>query len=227
MKKSALPAAIIAAAFTFGVPATLNAAETVEDDLDFASSAFELSPAAAEPAASYSRAVGFEFFGALGEEEFCGEDVWLVGLSMRYTISQNIETGTTEKLSPEFFILGNLGGGYINRDDPYEEFVEIDHWSLMGILGANLRYHVGDVFSVYVGARAGIDFASVSDDENEDSDIGWVYGVGVGCDLRLSERVALTFGADYLTTAAAPKLSGAEFGNMSYTFYSGGLKILF
>lgn len=183
----------------------------------------------------YEHSLGGEIFYGDGDGEILGKDTWIAGLGCRYTIRQK----NTEEplLSPEFFVLANLAYGEVTRtyDLSYDSTdLWVEQYHVMGILGANLRCRLGSALSVYVGARMGLDFmflyaADEMDafEESEDSDLGWIYGIGLGAELKLSDSFALTFGVDRLTTSASPKLWGEAIGQQSFTFYSLGLKYIF
>lgn len=180
-----------------------------------------------------SSSLSAEVFYAESDLKYWGESTNMGGLGMRYAIAQISDSSSFQRLSPEFFFGGCVGYGYGEPDassyrewDRYFEFVH-----LVGMMGANLRYKVGEHFSFYVGARMGLDYLYFYSDDGEDDtsgdDLGWIYGIGIGADISFSKNFAMTFGVEHLNSTAQPEVWSAKLPKQEYTMYSVGVKFMF
>lgn len=179
---------------------------------------------------------GESFFAAATkkpDDDFKKVNLWGANVRYSYETAQSLVVGAL--VVPEFY--GIAGFGYGTVDQLFGNF-RWDYNVLMGQLagGANLRCHVNDRFSVFGGVRAGLayervelDVSTISYSKRED-DIGFLYGVGAGAELKLSEHGSLTFGIDYLASTAQPNFKDVEDGKLNkqaYVVFSIGAKFTF
>ena len=150
------------------------------------------------------------------------------GLGLSYMLRQQCVNDEVQTLSSEFLISGLFGLGYGEVQFYSDTQYEIRHF--MCTLAANLRYNVGSVVSLYVGARMGAEFLLFSmddEDSTQDSDFGLTYGWGMGCSLAFSENFSMTLGVDCLTSEAEVDAGGYALPSVGYTIYSFGFNWIF
>ena len=58
----------------------------------------------------------------------------------------------------------------------------------------------------------------------DDSDVGFLYGVGVGGQIDFSDFAALVFGIDYVGMTAEPEVGGIKTDEQAYMMFSVGYK---
>lgn len=58
----------------------------------------------------------------------------------------------------------------------------------------------------------------------DDSDVGFLYGVGVGGQIDFSDSAALVFGIDYVGMTAEPEVGGIKTDEQAYMMFSVGYK---
>lgn len=58
----------------------------------------------------------------------------------------------------------------------------------------------------------------------DDSDVGFLYGVGVGGQIDFSDFAALVFGIDYVGMTAEPEVGGIKTEEQAYMMFSIGYK---
>lgn len=188
---------------------------------------------------------GESFFAAATkklDDDFKRVNLWGANVRYSYETAQSVVVGAL--VVPEFY--GIAGFGYGSQSKSYSETAttypgttKADALLVQLAGGANLRCHVNEQFSVFGGVRAGFAYESVkveqkspyfsSISERED-DIGFLYGVGAGAELKLSEQGSLTFGIDYLASTAQPDFSGDIEGKVdkqAYVVFSIGAKFTF
>lgn len=164
---------------------------------------FELSDSAPEWETEYIFSAGYEFF--------CDKSRDYFGLNLRFSARPE----TDSALSPEYYVSFGIGR-YFRR--------------FPGIFGVNLRGEVSEAFSLYAGARIGIEYAHdegaydpVSNSSNSESDLGLIYGVGCGMEFTFGKYFALTLGADYLCSTAEIE----RLGEQNNLLFSVGWKVSF
>lgn len=180
-------------------------------------------PAGTMPAESnngWTSSISVEGFYGLAQEKLYKErdmdELDIGGLSVRYTSRKQ----TGEIISPEVFGIVSLGGGsldqtwsYIN----YREELSYELFTMQAAVGANIRVQATDNFSLFAGARIGLALESLdieatamssSDywhvDWNE-VNLGFLYGVGIGAQLDITEHHGITVGLDYVASTAEPE----------------------
>ncbi len=155
-------------------------------------------------------------------------EVDLGGLTVEYTrnMSSNVD----------FVIATSLGGGsseyertssYYNGSyystTTYSQELTIATYEVE--VGVNLNASLGDVFSVFVGPRIGVNFLFAQYDNNgdkeHDTELGLLYGVDAGAVFSFNNRNALTLGIGSRASTAQPldieKQSWVRF-SISYRF---------
>jgi len=226
----------------FALLGTATIVNAQDYDTDMATDYGEAS-VANEPATSateYVRSWAAEAFWATSDTTFWGKHMDMGGLNFRYYIRQRSPADTAQSLSPEFFLHAGAGlgggscgsGGYgDHRDDAAYTFVHF-----IGMMGANLRYNINERFSLYIGARMGLDWlyfdadtGYVDEDNSKDNgnDLGWIYGFGLGADVAFTKNFSLSLGVEHLNSSAQPKVWGAEIPKQEYLVYSVGVKFAF
>lgn len=220
MKKLTFPLFCISCVSAFGAEQN-----TLTDDFSFDSySPADYSAPVAESAGTETSAVvGIEAFYADSDAAFGNDSLNMGGVNLRYTVRQNSPEDFFQKLAPEFFIVGGLGFGY--GDYGNDETFEFYH--VIGMLGANLRCGFGEHFSLYAGARMGIDFFDFSADSGSGNDLGWIYGLGIGADIALSRTFSVTLSVEHLTSSAQPEAGALKLPEQRYIVYSFGMKFSF
>ncbi|MBR5623113.1 MAG: hypothetical protein IKW49_08015 [Opitutales bacterium] len=175
----------------------------------------------------YVSEIGIDAFFA--ESDFGGfkDDPDFYGLKMSYLVRNHRK----ETVSPEFFISGGLGFGYGEHSEG-EKDNEYGVTHFMGTLGANLRYNVTPDLSFYVGVRMGGEIVLFFVDDGEEShdcecDFGVIYGIGMGCNLTLSENVSMHIGIEHVTSEADSSIHGITLESQSYHIYSLGFTIAY
>lgn len=188
---------------------------------------------------------GESFFAAATkkpDDDFKKVNLWGANVRYSYETAQSVVVGAL--VVPEFYGIAGFGYGsqsksYSETSTTYPYTVKADALLLQLAGGANLRCHVNEQFSVFGGVRAGFAYERVklefkspylssSISERED-DIGFLYGVGAGAELKLSEQGSLTFGIDYLASTTQPDFKDVDgkLNKQAYVVFSIGAKFTF
>lgn len=196
-------------------------------------------PAETEPS-QWVSAIGVEGFYAKANEEILDgsvfEKVNLGGLSVRWSAANTQRSVIVGALVfPEIYGILSIGGGSSDYRGSYERY-DLDMSFAQAALGANLRCFVNDQFSVFGGVRLGFAYENVeieSEDstylyKQEESDVGLLYGIGVGAELELAPHHSVTLGIDYVASTAQPDFGdGDKLKKQSYIIFSIGYKYRF
>lgn len=198
-------------------------------------------PAGTESA--WASSVGVEAFYACGNKKMMSDDldeVDIGGVSLRYSVantSKSLIAGT--RIFPEFYGILSIGGGSLDQTIYYyggRVEWNYDVFTVQAAVGANLRCFVTDAFSVFGGVRLGVAYEDVEIEEyatgygsytESESDIGLLYGIGVGAEWNFKDRHSLTFGLDYVASTAQPEFDDFELDKQSYVVFSVGYKYRF
>lgn len=184
------------------------------------------------------------FFGwgqkKLDSEDLDTLDIAGVGVKGSAVIRESILPGA--KLFPEIFGLINIGGGSLDQTwyyygGSYEQ--NYDLTTVQAAVGANLRLEIDDRVSVFGGVRAGLAYENLEIEARggysrrtwEESDVGLLYGIGFGTDVRINDHSGVTVALDYVGSTAQPEfdISGekVEAEKQSYIMLSVGYKYTF
>lgn len=180
----------------------------------------------------------FDFVYASAKKDFLFRDsVDLWGVSAQCLANKKF----SQELSGDFFLLGNISvgtGDYLvsAESDESGHTTRAEKWDYTVVflevsIGANVRWHFSENFSVYAGARAGIGAMQCifEDDDYMKSDPGYgtVYGLGVGLQWSFLENHALTLNYAFVSTTASPDMKHGSVGDQSYDTFSVGYKYTF
>ena len=184
------------------------------------------------------------FFGwgqkKLDSEDLDTLDIAGVGVKGSAVIRESILPGA--KLFPEIFGLVNIGGGSLDQTwyyygGSYEQ--NYDLTTVQAAVGANLRLEIDDRVSVFGGIRAGLAYENLELEVREgyyrktwrESDVGLLYGIGFGTDVRINDHSGVTVALDYVGSTAQPEFDiygeKAEAEKQSYIMLSVGYKYTF
>lgn len=184
------------------------------------------------------------FFGWGQEKLFSNDldklDIAGVGVKASAVIKESILPGT--KLFPEIFGLVNIGCGSLDQTwyyygGSYER--NYDLTTVQAAVGANLRLEIDDRVSVFGGIRAGLAYENLEVEAQEEghrwtweeSDVGLLYGIGFGADVRINDHSGVTVALDYVGSTAQPEFDiygeKAEAKKQSYIMLSVGYKYTF
>ena len=163
----------------------------------------------------------------------------LGGVSARFSAEKQRTIASGAVIVPEFFGIFSLGLGSEDWTySGYRAYVDLDYDVLVMqfAVGANLRFYLSDSFSLFGGARIGFAYESVDMEfsgydsygsysgSTDDSDVGFLYGVGVGGQVDFSDSAALVFGIDYVGMTAEPEVGGIKTDEQAYMMFSVGYK---
>ena len=164
----------------------------------------------------------------------------LGGVSARFSAEKQRTIASGAVIVPEFFGIFSLGLG--SEDWTYSgyrayEDGDYDVLVMQFAVGANLRCYLTESFSLFGGARIGFAYESVDMEFSgydssygnysgsaDDSDVGFLYGVGVGGQIDFSDFAALVFGIDYVGMTAEPEVGGIKTEEQAYMMFSIGYK---
>lgn len=163
----------------------------------------------------------------------------LGGVSARFSAEKQRTIASGAVIVPEFFGIFSLGFG--SEDWTYSgynayEDGDYDVLVMQFAVGANLRFYLSDSFSLFGGGRIGFAYESVDMEFSgydsvgsysgsaDDSDVGFLYGVGVGGQIDFSDSAALVFGIDYVGMTAEPEVGGIKTDEQAYMMFSVGYK---
>lgn len=191
----------------------------------------------------YKTSVSVEAFYAAATEDAVSslglDGADLGGVSLRFSAEKQRTIASGAVIVPEFFGIFSLGLG--SEDWTYSgvsvyEDGDYDVLVMQFAVGANLRFYLSDSFSLFGGARIGFAYESVDMEFSgydsygsysgsaDDSDVGFLYGVGVGGQIDFSDSAALVFGIDYVGMTAEPEVGGIKTDEQAYMMFSVGYK---
>ena len=192
----------------------------------------------------YKTSVGVEAFYAAATEDAVSslglDGADLGGVSARFSAEKQRTIASGAVIVPEFFGIFSLGLG--SEDWTYSgyrayEDGDYDVLVMQFAVGANLRCYLTESFSLFGGARIGFAYESVDMEFSgydssygnysgsaDDSDVGFLYGVGVGGQIDFSDFAALVFGIDYVGMTAEPEVGGIKTEEQAYMMFSIGYK---
>ena len=192
----------------------------------------------------YKTSVGVEAFYAAATEDAVSslglDGADLGGVSARFSAEKQRSIASGAVVVPEFFGIFSLGFG--SEDWTYSgynayEDGDYDVLVMQFAVGANLRCYLTESFSLFGGARIGFAYESVDMEFSgydssygnysgsaDDSDVGFLYGVGVGGQIDFSDFAALVFGIDYVGMTAEPEVGGIKTEEQAYMMFSIGYK---
>lgn len=191
----------------------------------------------------YKTSVGVEAFYAAATEDAVSslglDGADLGGVSVRFSAEKQRSIASGAVVVPEFFGIFSLGFG--SEDWTYSgynayEDGDYDVLVMQFAVGANLRFYLSDSFSLFGGGRIGFAYESVDMEFSgydsvgsysgsaDDSDVGFLYGVGVGGQIDFSDSAALVFGIDYVGMTAEPEVGGIKTDEQAYMMFSVGYK---
>ncbi len=191
----------------------------------------------------YKTSVGVEAFYAAATEDAVSslglDGADLGGVSVRFSAEKQRSIASGAVVVPEFFGIFSLGFG--SEDWTYSgynayEDGDYDVLVMQFAVGANLRFYLSDSFSLFGGGRIGFAYESVDMEFSgydsvgsysgsaDDSDVGFLYGVGVGGQIDFSDSAALVFGIDYVGMTAEPEVGGIKTEEQAYMMFSIGYK---
>ena len=194
----------------------------------------------------YKTSVGVEAFYAAATEDAVSslglDGADLGGVSVRFSAEKQRSIASGAVVVPEFFGIFSLGFG--SEDWTYSgynayEDGDYDVLVMQFAVGANLRFYLSDSFSLFGGGRIGFAYESVDMEFSgydsvgsysgsaDDSDVGFLYGVGVGGQIDFSDSAALVFGIDYVGMTAEPEVGGIKTEEQAYMMFSVGYKPTF
>lgn len=225
-------------------------------DSDLIGSDYAFSGTDSPFSASYASALSVEAFYAWANDKMTSDDIDKVdvgGVSLRYAVTNtSTSIGAGTRIFPEFYGILSFGGGSLDQTwDRYyynSLFNSVGHvrkecnydvLTVQAAVGANLRCFVTDNFSVFGGVRLGLAYESLEvelyesgsgTDKEKESDVGFLYGLGVGAEWEIRKRHSLTLGFDYVASTAQPEFDGDIQGKpdkQSYLVLSVGYKYRF
>lgn len=191
----------------------------------------------------YKTSVSVEAFYAAATEDAVSslglDGADLGGVSARFSAEKQRTIASGAVVVPEFFGIFSLGFG--SEDWTYSgynayEDGDYDVLVMQFAVGANLRFYLSDSFSLFGGGRIGFAYESVDMEFSgydsvgsysgsaDDSDVGFLYGVGVGGQIDFSDSAALVFGIDYVGMTAEPEVGGIKTDEQAYMMFSVGYK---
>lgn len=170
------------------------------------------------------------------------DDIDIAGLSVRYTGHLK----TDSPIFPEFFGIASFGAG----SDDYKEYYvgsketneyDCDLFSAQFAVGANIRFQPTEKFSLFAGVRVGLAYESIDLEYKEngwkkydktESEVGFLYGIGVGADFNITKHHGITVSVDYVGSTAEPDfdyIDGEKIKTekQSYVMVSVGYKYTF
>lgn len=192
----------------------------------------------------YRTSVSVEAFYAAATEDAVSslglDGADLGGVSARFSAEKHRTIASGAVVVPEFFGIFSLGLGSedwtYSGNSAYEDG-DYDVLVMQFAVGANLRCYLTESFSLFGGARIGFAYESVDMEFSgydssygnysgsaDDSDVGFLYGVGVGGQVDLSDFAALVFGIDYVGMTAEPEIGGIKTDEQAYMMFSIGYK---
>lgn len=191
----------------------------------------------------YRTSVSVEAFYAAATEDAVSslglDGADLGGVSARFSAEKQRTIASGAVIVPEFFGIFSLGLGSedwtYSGDRAYEDG-DYDVLVMQFAVGANLRCYLTESFSLFGGARIGFAYESVDMEFSgydssgnysgsaDDSDVGFLYGVGVGGQVDFSDFAALVFGIDYVGMTAEPEVGGIKTEEQAYMMFSIGYK---
>ena len=189
----------------------------------------------------WNHSVGIELFYGTPTDDLAdgaGEKVEIGGFNVRYTVKAE-SLLKSDAFVPEFFAIAGFGYGEYDETSYYpyySEKVEADVSQAQLAVGANLRWQATESFSAFVGARIGLGYLSVDATtklngrkhfDDDDSDVGFLYGVGVGVEYAFNEHHAITLGYDFVGSTAEPKVGDTKIEEQNYHMFSVGYKYTF
>ena len=176
------------------------------------------------------------FYGAAQEKLFKDFDIDKLdigGLSIRYTGRMS----TTSPVFPELFGITSVGGGTLDQtwygygyhpyfgEGSYREELNYDLFSAQFAIGANIRFQPTEKFSIFAGVRVGLDIEYVEyeykynsyRDQKNNTDVGFLYGIGIGADFNITKHHGITFAVDYVCSTAQPEFEKIYISGSHYT----------
>ncbi|MGN0834922.1 MAG: outer membrane protein [Candidatus Spyradosoma sp.] len=141
------------------------------------------------------------------------------GVNLRCTL-KNADLELAPGLTPEFFGIVGVGSGSeevktygygVLEDDDKISVVEAQL-----AVGANLRWQATEHFSVFAGVRVGLGYLWVEgedkilNEKHDESDVGFLYGAGVGAEWAFNAHHAVTVGYDFVGSTARPKVGSSD-----------------
>lgn len=192
----------------------------------------------------YRTSVSVEAFYAAATEDAVSslglDGADLGGVSARFSAEKQRTIASGAVIVPEFFGIFSLGLGSedwtYSGDRAYEDG-DYNVLVMQFAVGANLRCYLTESFSLFGGARIGFAYESVDMEFSgydssygnysgsaDDSDVGFLYGVGVGGQVDFSDFAALVFGIDYVGMTAEPEIGGIKTDEQAYMMFSIGYK---
>ncbi len=189
----------------------------------------------------WNHSVGIELFYGTPTDDLAdgvGEKVEIGGFNVRYTVKAE-SLLKSDAFVPEFFAIAGFGYGEYDETFYYpfaSAKVEADVSQAQLAVGANLRWQATESFSAFVGARIGLGYLSVDATtkldgrkffDDDDSDVGFLYGVGVGVEYAFNEHHAITLGYDFVGSTAEPKVGDTKIEEQNYHMFSVGYKYTF
>lgn len=192
------------------------------------------------------------FYGAAQEKLFKDFDIDKLdigGLSIRYTGRMS----TTSPVFPELFGITSVGRGTLDQTwhgygyDPYfgeVSYTEELNYELLTAqfaIGANIRFQPTEKFSLFAGVRVGLAYESIDLEYKEngwkkydktESDVGFLYGIGIGADFNITKHHGITVSVDYVGSTAEPDFDNIDGEKIkseeqSYVMVSVGYKYTF
>ena len=173
-----------------------------------------------------------------GETEFDKIDIG--GVNLRCTL-KNAELELAPGLTPEFFGIVGFGSGSEEietyRYGVLDEDRKVSVVEAQLAVGANLRWQATEHFSVFAGARVGLGYLWVEGDDKmidekyDESEVGFLYGAGVGAEWAFNAHHAVTVGYDFVGSTARPEVGPAgdklKVEAQNYHMFSIGYKYTF
>lgn len=115
--------------------------------------------------------------------------------------------------------LSEIDGGWYYYDG------EVDIYSVNALLGLNLRINAGEYVSFYFGPRIGINYLRLHVEwgyaEDNEDDIGSIYGGEAGINFNFTPNASLTLGVSYLASEAKPY---SDVNEQSWVMFSVGYR---
>lgn len=208
-------------------------------------------------AGEWKQSLGVEgFFGAaakdISDDIVENEKINIGGVNLRGTVSPTDAFAGSTTLSPEFFGLLGFGAGSLDATRDYygyygyfeHEKLEYDLALMQLAVGSNIRWAIAEQFSLSAGVRIGIAVSSADMEytyndsdgyygnaDEDDTAVGFLYGIGIGAEYAFNEHHALTLAYDFVGSTARNEFSveGEKFKSdaQSYHTFSVGYKYTF
>ena len=134
----------------------------------------------------------------------------MTGINLKVLANRPIDND----FSLDLYVLGGASYGegeyMVERGDSFYRYSLGSEYGMNFMelsLGANIRWHLKDSFSLYAGARLGGGMLYVEDaNYNSDPGFGLAYGVGFGLQWSINNRHALTLGYAFVGSTAKSKI---------------------